>query len=332
MLDAAVAACRLAVRETLREAAPGDTVLVAVSGGADSMALLAATIVEARTEALRVVGVTVDHGLQEGSAARASDLVTRMAAMGADETITATVNVDAAGIGPEAAARQARYAVLDEIAERTGAALILVGHTMDDQAETVLLGLTHGSGARSLSGMRRGYGRYRRPLLDVRRRTTLEACAAEGIEVWHDPHNDDPGFTRVRIRQTILPVLTEHLGPGVTETLARTADQLRADADLLDDIAEGTLASMKDLDVETLAAMPAALRTRVLRLGILGAGVPAGELTHAHITEVDRLVTDWHGQRWIDLPGHLRAVREQPHGQRGERSDEAAVVRISPAT
>lgn len=274
------------------------------------MALLAATVAEAREGATRVVGVTVDHGLQEGSAEHAARVVTRMAALGADETVTATVTVDAAGLGTEAAARQARYAVLGQLADRFDAAAVLLGHTRDDQAETVLLGLTRGSGGRSLAGMRRTFGHYRRPLLDVSRADTVTACQVLGIQVWDDPHNADPRFTRARVRTTVLPVLEEELGPGVAQTLARTADQLRVDMDHLDDLAEAALAAMADPeDAAALAALPTAVRRRVLRALMLRAGAPAGELFHQHVVAVDALLTDWHGQRWVDLPGRLRAAR-----------------------
>ena len=179
--------------------------------------------------------MTVDHGLQEGSAEHTSRVVAQMAALGVDETASARVSVVAEGRGPEAAAREARYAVLTELAERSGADTVLLGHTLDDQAETVLLGLTHGSGARSLAGMRPAFAPFRRPLLDVTRAQTEAACRAAGIDFWVDPHNGDPRFTRSRVRHTVLPVLEAELGPGVAATLARTAAQLREDADALDD-------------------------------------------------------------------------------------------------
>jgi tRNA(Ile)-lysidine synthase len=313
-LDPAVAAVRLAVRRTLASvAAPGDPVLVACSGGADSLALLAATVFEAPEEALRVIGVTVDHGLQAGSADHAMRVVAQMAQLGANETATISVTVDPGGQGIEAAAREARYAALGQIAEHFGARVVLLGHTLDDQAETVLLGLARGSGARSLSGMRRSIdGLFHRPLLDVTRSQTEAACVAEGIEFWTDPHNEDPRFTRSRVRSEVMPVLERELGPGVAAALARTADQLRADADHLDDESEQALVLSRleeGLSVPVLAGLSRAIRTRVLRLAALGAGAPSAELFHAHVVEVDRLVTDWHGQKWVDLPGHLRVVR-----------------------
>jgi tRNA(Ile)-lysidine synthase len=310
-LHPAVAACRAGVRRALDDLGPGDQVVVACSGGADSLALLAATVFEAREGGWRVVGATVDHGLQEASADLAAAVVGQMARLGVDETVSARVEVSAEGLGPEAAAREARYAVLAEIAERFGAVAVLLGHTRDDQAETVLLGLTRGSGARSLAGMRRAFDGYRRPLLDVDRADTVAACRAEGIRTWEDPHNADPRFLRSRVRTRVLPLLEEELGPGVAAALARTADALREDTEHLDAEAATAYAALpRPLPAEDLAGLPTALRRRVLRLAALEAGVTGAELFREHLLAVDSLVLDWRGQRWIDLPGHLRARRE----------------------
>jgi tRNA(Ile)-lysidine synthase len=312
-LHPSVAAVRLGVRRSLADLAPGRTVLVACSGGADSLALLAATVVEGHKAGLRVVGATIDHGLQSGSAAHATLVVDQMAGLGVDETVGARVHVEDGGLGPEAGARRARYAMLDQLAAHLDAATVLLGHTRDDQAETVLLGLARGSGGRSLAGMRRAFDRYRRPLLDVPRVDTVTACQVEGIRFWEDPHNRDPAYTRARVRHTVLPALELHLGPGVAATLARTADQLRSDMDLLDDLADVALARLAapdgGLPVVALAAEPDAVRRRVLRLTALAAGAPAAELFHEHVLALDALVTDWHGQKWVDLPGHRRGVR-----------------------
>ncbi len=290
---------------------------MACSGGADSLALLAATVFESRKMSLRVVGATVDHGLQEGSAERTAVVVRQMAALGADETVSARVTVSTEG-GPEAAAREARYAVLEQMAEHVGAVTVLLGHTRDDQAETVLLGLARGSGGRAIAGMRRSFDGFARPLLDVSRADTAAACEAEGIPVWDDPHNIDPRYTRVRVRHTVLPVLEAELGPGVAVALARTADLVRPDMDYLDGLADAAYARLCDgastgLSVDDLAALAGPLRTRVLRLAALEAGAIGSELFHEHVMAVDALLTDWHGQKWIDLPGHLRAVRRDGH-------------------
>ncbi|MGB0190949.1 MAG: tRNA lysidine(34) synthetase TilS, partial [Nocardioides sp.] len=208
-----VAATRLAVRRCLADLPSGSTVVVACSGGPDSLALAAATVHEARAGGWRVVGATVDHGMQDGSEAQAARVVEQMADLGVDETLAARVTVDPGGLGPEAAARRARYAVLDQVAEHTAASVVLLGHTRDDQAETVLLGLARGSGARSLTGMRRAFDIYRRPFLDLPGDDTVTACQVLGLDAWDDPHNSDPGYARVRVRRAVLPALEEHLGP-----------------------------------------------------------------------------------------------------------------------
>lgn len=308
-LHRSVAAVRSAVRTALADVPSGDRVVVACSGGPDSLALLAATVVESRRAGWHVVGAVVDHGLQEGSAAQASAVVRQMAAMGADETLSARVSVEGGGLGPEAAAREARYAVLGQVAEHVRSRVVLLGHTRDDQAETVLLGLARGSGGRSIAGMRRAFDVYRRPLLDVSRADTVAACEAEGLEAWLDPHNADPAFTRVRVRSRVLPVLEDELGPGVTAALARTADLLREDMELLDELADAAPAGARALEVDALAELPGALRRRVLHRAALTAGVPASDLTSEHVRAVEALVTGWRGQRWIDLPGPRRAVR-----------------------
>lgn len=306
-LHPAVAACRLAVRRSLEPLEPGESVLVACSGGADSLALLSATVFEGHKAGLRVIGVTVDHGLQEGSAATTARVVSQMAEIGADETASARVTVSSAGLGVEAAAREARYEVLEQLREHFGAVLVLLGHTRDDQAETVLLGLTRGSGGRSLAGMRRSFDHYARPLLDVGRDDTVTACQVEALAVWQDPHNDDPGYTRVRVRQRVLPLLESELGPGVAANLARTADQLRDDVELLDAMARTAYADMARPDgvlAGPLAHLHPALRTRALRLAALDAGAIDAELFHVHVTRLRDLVTGaLRGE--VQLPGHV---------------------------
>jgi tRNA(Ile)-lysidine synthase len=314
-LPAPVADCRRGVRRALAGLEPGDRVVVACSGGADSLALLAAAVHEARDLAVLVVGATVDHGLQEGSADRAEQLVAVMAGLGADETVAGRVHVESGGQGPEAAARHGRYAVLGELADRVGARLVLLGHTLDDQAETVLLGLTRGSGGRSIAGMRPSYDRFARPLLDVRRATTEAACRAEGIAWWDDPHNADPRFTRSRVRHTVLPALEHELGPGVAETLARTAAQLRTDTEALDRMAaeqHALLRSGDGLPLRRLYELDEAVASRVLRLAALEAGARDAELFHVHVRALaDLAAAEISGQ--VRLPGHVTAFRQ--HGR-----------------
>ena len=315
----AVAEVRTAVRGCLADLAAGELVLVACSGGADSLALAAATAFAAPRLGLRAGGVTVDHGLQPRSAERAEEVAGLLGKLGLDPVRSTAVTVPRAGPGapgPEAAARAARYGALDAAAEDYGAAAVLLGHTLDDQAETVLLGLARGSGGRSLAGMPARRGPYRRPLLAVRRAATSAACAELGLEPWQDPHNADFRFARARVRHQALPALEAALGPGVAEALARTAGQLRADADFLDALAAteaertgGGGRHDASLLADSLAGLPAAIRTRVLRHAAVAAGCPAGALAAGHVRQLDALVTGWRGQRWVDLPGGVRGFR-----------------------
>ncbi len=321
----AVAAIRHAVRVSLSTLAPGDLVLVACSGGADSLALAAAAAFEAPKAGMLAGGITIDHGLQPGSAEQAARVISMLTELGLSPALAVRVDVAAPGgrdpyQGPEAAARTARYAALAAAAGVAGAAggvWIMLGHTLDDQAETVLLGLARGSGARSLAGMASASDRYLRPFLRIRRAQTVAACAALGLAPWDDPQNCDPAFTRTRVRSELIPALTSVLGPGVAEALARTADLLRADADVLDAIAAAEAARLggpstglaDGWPADAMGELPEAIRHRVLRLAALAAGCPAGALSSRHITSLDELVTEWHGQRWADLPGGVRGQR-----------------------
>lgn len=323
----AVAAVRIAVRRELADLPRGGLVLAACSGGADSLALCAGLAFVAPRAGLAAAAVTVDHHLQPGSAEQATVALEQAREAGLSRTHLTRVRSgrqqaavgEQAAVGPEAAARAARYRALDELADRLGADAVLLGHSRDDQAETVLLGLARGSGARSLAGMPRRRGRYRRPLLDLPRTTLAAACAALGLTPWQDPHNRDPAYTRARVRAGALPALEAALGPGVAAALARTARLLRADADVLDTLAEQArrAATRPDggLDVATLAGQPTAIRTRVLRAAAVAAGAPAGRLSAAQLDAVDALVTGWHGQGPVALPGRLAAVRR--HGRLG---------------
>ncbi|MFF9364070.1 tRNA lysidine(34) synthetase TilS [Streptomyces griseoluteus] len=291
-------------------------VLVACSGGADSMALASALAFEAPRLGLRAGGVTVDHGLQPGSALRAEEVALRLGELGLAPVESVAVTVGRDG-GPEAAARDARYAALDAAAERHGAAAVLLGHTRDDQAETVLLGLARGSGIRSLSGMAAvsgADGRYRRPFLQLDRQTARKACLVQSLPVWDDPHNTDPAYTRSRLRHEGLPALEKALGKGVVEALARTAQLSRDDADALDAWAGQAESSVRDaegeLECAKLYALPPAVRRRVLRRAAIEAGAPAGSLFARHIEEMDRLITGWRGQGAINLPGKVVARRQ----------------------
>ena len=321
-----VAAVRLAVRRTLADSLPSSataddpaTVVVACSGGADSLALLAATVFERRRSGAGVVGAVVDHGLQDGSAEHTARVVQQMAGLGVDETASIRVTVDPGPGGIEAGAREARYAALGQLARHFGADTVLLGHTVDDQAESVLLGLTQGSGPRSIQGMRDAFRDgdgpdFRRPLLrEVTRAQTEAACRAEGIDFWEDPHNLDQRFLRARVRHVVMPLLEAELGPGVAGALARTGHLLRDDLDALDDAAALLLHDEEGgdgLDLRRLEVQPVALRTRLLRLAALGAGVPPRELTYGHVQALEAMVRERRGEpRDLDLPGHVRASR-----------------------
>jgi tRNA(Ile)-lysidine synthase len=289
------------------QAANGALVLVALSGGADSLALAAATAFEAPRAGCRAGAVIVDHGLQSRSADVAARAADQARSLGLDPVIVKRVQVGTEG-GPEAAARDARYAALAEAAAETGATRVFLGHTLDDQAETVLLGLARGSGGGSLKGMDSSAGLYLRPLLGIRRSVTRQFCADSDLEPWDDPQNDEERFTRVRVRNTVLPVVERELGPGVAEALARTAAQLREDSDALDHFAAEIIEELAEhaeagiaLGVKALEANPAALRQRIIRLAVASEfGV---SLSRTQTLEVARLVTDWHGQGALDLPG-----------------------------
>jgi tRNA(Ile)-lysidine synthase len=287
----------------------GGGLIVACSGGADSLALAAATAYVGGEQGRPVHGVVVDHGLQEGSGERAASTAGLLASWGVAAEVVA-VEVGTAG-GPEAAARDARYAALRAVSARHGDAPVMLGHTLDDQAETVLLGLGRGSGARSLAGMAPWDPPWSRPLLGLRRATTRAACAATGLTPWDDPHNDDRRFTRVRLRHEVLPLLEDVLAGGVAPALARTAAQLADDDAALEALATTRRAALVDgdgaLDARGLADDPPAVRRRVLRGWLGGAGVRA--LTDAHLRAVDDLVAAWRGQGAPPLPGGLEVVR-----------------------
>ncbi|MEV0152593.1 tRNA lysidine(34) synthetase TilS [Micromonospora sp. NPDC050686] len=312
-----VAAVRVAVRRSLAGLPAGGTVLVACSGGADSLALAAATAFVAPRLGLRPGLVTVDHGLQPGSAERAAEVAKWAADTGLDPVAAVPVTVAGRPGGPEAAAREARYQALVATAREHRAVALLTGHTRDDQAETVLLALARGAGPRGLAGMpeRRELAGVPllRPLLAVSREQTRAACVALGLAPWDDPHNADPAYARARVRHDLLPQLVRVLGPGVVENLARTARLVAADTVALDELAATALAAARvaegGLSVAALAELPPAVRTRVLHAWARELGAPPAALSHRHVGALDALVIDWHGQGAVHLPGGLEVVR-----------------------
>ncbi len=323
--DPAVAATRLAVRQHLSGLPQGALLLVACSGGPDSVALAAALAFEAPRAGLRAGAVVVDHHLQPGSDVVAAGAAELCRGMGLDPVEVTSAHVPTTGAGLEADARSGRYAAISAVADRLGAQLVLVGHTRDDQAEQVLLGLSRGSGARSLSGMPVRRDRFVRPLLALPRATTEAACAAYGIEPWEDPHNRDESFRRVRARR-LLASLEGDLGPGFGAALARSADLLREDADYLETLARRARSELPDatggtdatdatdapaVDLAALAALPRAIRTRVWRLLAAEAGAPLADVGAAHVESLDALLTCWHGQGPLHVPGGVSVARER---------------------
>ena len=301
---------RSAVRAELAKLSAGDVVIVACSGGADSLALAYAVSQEAQKLAIHVVGITIDHQLQEHSRRQAETVVAQFEDMGIQSSEIIPVVVDVLD-GMEASARRARYLALDEASKKYGAVKVLLGHTRDDQAETVLLGLARGSGARSLSGMAPEFGKYLRPLLEITRDQTLDACKEVQLEPWDDPHNQNRQYLRVRARLDALPTLEGSIGPGVSAALARSAALLRDDADALDDWTSREFADLDptSMDISRLANLPRAVRSRLIRAGIYACGAPQGSVTADHVGAVESLVTAWHGQGEVSLPGGVKARR-----------------------
>ncbi|CAB4605234.1 MAG: tRNA lysidine(34) synthetase TilS [Actinobacteria bacterium] len=296
------------IRKSVKPWVSGETILFGCSGGTDSMALAAALLKESNNS--KIIPVVVDHGLQSNSAEIAAQTVAKLKELGYSEVATARANVEVTD-GLEASARRARYLIFKQFIDSYQPKYFMLAHTLNDQAESVLLGLARGSGARSLSGMATVNNIFVRPLLKNTRAQTAAACIEAGIKVWDDPHNLDERFARVKVRKNLLPIFEENLGPGITEALARTADLLRDDADALDDFANQyfSQADASNLDVAELERLPKAIRTRVLRLAIYKAGAPSGMLSADHIASAEALISDWHGQKEVSLPGNVKLSR-----------------------
>ena len=312
-LTPAIADVRRAVREgwDASGVVAGDLVLVACSGGPDSLALAAAVAFEAPRAGISAGAVIVEHGIQaitKDVAARTAEV---LRTLGLDPVQVAHVSVGEDG-GPEAAARAARYEALDEAAAALDAKVVMLGHTLDDQAETVMLGLARGSGPRAINGMAVHSGRYLRPLLGIKRETTHAFCEDSGLEPWIDPQNSEDRFTRVRVRQAVLPMLEIELGPGIAESLARTAELVREDSEFLDELAlaayDGCVSAgptSLELSVEALDSLAAPIRNRVILRSL---EVFGPTFSRVHVLAVADLVTNWHGQKELTLPG-VRVVR-----------------------
>jgi len=319
-------------------------VLVACSGGPDSLALAAATAFEARHATRWGAGaVVVDHGLQEGSAAAADAAAAQCRTLGLAPVEVRTLALNP-GPNTEARAREARYGALSEAAHQHGARAVLLGHTMDDQAETVLLALGRGSGTAALAGMPPARGLFLRPFLTLRREHTEAACQAQQLTPHHDPTNTPGGphpSRRAEVRAHLIPAMEQILGPGIIPALARTAEAIRTDSDLLDAQAAQAFADAKEthadradpdleaqatqapadpnqpdaraaivLSCEKLTRLPRAIRRRVLYQAALAWGADPSALTSTHVDALEALVTEWRGQGAVALPGCPWVARE----------------------
>jgi len=315
-LSPAMADVRRAVRDAWdrQGISSGDVVSIAVSGGPDSLALAGAAIFEGKRAGIDVLAVIVNHNLQKGSMEVALKAKETLLSLGFETVEVVEVQVKQTSIGMEAAARNARYGALDAFAKAYGAKFTMLGHTLDDQAETVLLGLARGSGAKSIAGMQELSvdEKYLRPLLGIRRVTTVAFCSDSGIKVWNDPQNKDTKFSRVKVRLKVLPVLEKELGPGIAEALAKTAGILQEDLEYLEaQAAKAFKAAAKTtnnsvvLDVNGLEKLPAAIRNRVILKALALLGV---EPAKVQIDSISALVTNWHGQKPLALPS-VRVVR-----------------------
>ena len=301
---------RKAVRVWFEKLEPNSKVCVGVSGGADSLALAIAANLEAKNFTIDLIAVVVDHGLQENSAQIAEFAKKQLTKIGYKDIFVGKANVQITD-GLEASARRARYKVFQQAIETYGVNTFLLGHTKNDQAEGVLLGLARGSGTKSLSGMQEVSGIFIRPLLAIDRLTTESACNEAGIEFWVDPHNSNDDFTRVRVRENILPLLEVQIGPGIADALSRSAKILREDASALDQWAESIFATIDptNIEVSALLDLPIAIRSRIFRMAIYAMGAPAGSISAAHIEPIEAFVSDWRGQGHTSLPGGVKVSR-----------------------
>lgn len=337
-------------------------VLVACSGGPDSLALAALAAHFARRGSLAVGAVVVDHQLQDGSAAVARRAAQQCEELGIWPVLVKKVRVESTQEGPEMAARTARYGAFEQVVRETGASAVLLAHTLDDQAETVLLGLARGSGTRSLSGMppQRVHAgvTYLRPLLNMRREQILEICQAENLDPWEDPTNQDQSMMRSKVRHTILPFLEEELGGGVAVSLARTAAIIGPDAEYLQEQATKSLPEVlltleemggeKALDLSeplqqsstvtilnraALNQLHPALHQRVLSQAVkeTGGETPGFE----RLSALARFAQEHAKAGPVQLAGHVSAYRRRPpvriqrQGQEFNLKDTGIIVFIN---
>jgi tRNA(Ile)-lysidine synthase len=288
-----------ATKHRPRLALPEGLIGVACSGGADSMALADLAIDTAGAD--RVAVLTIDHGLSEGSARVAAGVAAWARGRGARAVVRRVDVARRASI--EAAAREARYAALEELADELGLAVVLVGHTARDQAETVLMRIVRGTGPAGLAGIPARRGRFLRPLLDVDHERIAAYVAERGLPVWDDPMNVDPAIARVRVRRDILPALARE-NPQLPAALVRLAHSAAEWLEVID--ARAAPLARLPIDCAALAAEPAAIRKRAVAIALEAAGI---DHEAVHLEAIDRLVTaPRHGEQSVDLPA-ARVVR-----------------------
>jgi len=303
-----------AVQNLLKDFDAGDYVLVGCSGGADSLALAWTTLVVGKRLELKTGVIIVDHQLFPESNSVALNAKKQCEDLGIEEVIIKKVNVEQTHEGLEAAARIARYEAFENVLQETNAQVILLAHTQDDQAETVLMRLTRGSGAKSLSGMAQVSGKYLRPFLHLRKKLVHDSLDLIGLKAWQDPANTDHQFLRVKVRHELMPKIVEVLGESAISSLDKTSQLLRLDNQALEDLAQQFFESQKDvktngLEISELEKLPEAIRTRVLKIFAIASGVHPGPFSFEHIEAIDALVKNWHGQGNVDLPGFIQATR-----------------------
>ena len=299
-----------AVNHLLKNFEPADNILVACSGGADSLALAWSSQVVAKRLGLNLICVIIDHQLIKESAQVALEAKIKCENFGIEKVVIKQIEVKENKEGLEAAARKARYEAFEQLAIEFDAKAVLLAHTQDDQAETMLMRLTRGSGAKSLSAMKEVSGKYLRPFLHIRKFELVNALEKEGITYWQDPANTDYKFLRAKVRHELMPKLIEVLGQSAIESLDKTSDLLKEDNDALDLIAQENYEKLnRELKVENLEEFPAAIRKRIIKIAALEAGVISGPFSYEHIEAIDALVTNWRGQGNVDLPGFIQASR-----------------------
>jgi len=286
----------------------GEHLVVAVSGGPDSTALLAGLAELAPGRGLRLTAAHVDHALRGGESVSEGEAVAALAARLGVGCTRRRAAVEA-GAGVEARARRARYRALADMAQELGASWIVTGHTRDDQVETVLLRLLRGAGRRGLGGMRPLRGRLFRPLLDTTRMDVRRFLADRGIDFAIDRTNADLRLTRNRIRRLLVPVLEAEFNPRLGEALAALAARLRDEDDLLQTLATaraGALARGEALAVAVVAE-PRAIARRIVRAWLARGARRA--VSAAHVERVLALASG-RGRGAVAIPGPARVLRE----------------------